>query len=645
MHSMEGRDRRRRLAKCSLMAVLSCLLLLSCDKGEVVDAWDETTGKVCFGVSYDDDEATTRGTPITSANFYGTFHVLAYRTTGSTLANEFFMDDDVTKGSGTTWSSSRTYYWPGVEHTLKFYAWAPADAFTSQPTNSSSTSLGYAVPDAATSQQDLMVAVTSDISGDRNSAVPLQFEHICTAVSVKVGSQMQEGTIKSITLQGVQYKGTYDMASGAWSLDDSTKDFSQDVNLPTTTTTASGTAVTPTEGTFMMLPQTLPAAAKIVVAFEASSGTTRTLEASIAGGVWQKGVPMVYNLSITSGMSIEVPTTSQDAHYISFPVTVKMNGYTGNWTLTSNMTSDVFFTKTRTTLQEQGYWIDESKGDATVTDTGDATYYVYVTENVSDAARDIKFTLTPASGTSTGSAVTATVTQLCPSWNSSGVGYERIEENTAGYAFGFSWDRVATFSYSGLYSAASGLNTLAEGLKTTDNSGYYSVTLSGSLFNGSITAVVDYNDAFSLGKSSTDGLANTKELFNSNTTGFNDASTLETAVGNIVYDGFLGNYNFTLSASGGDFTTPDNYAVRMAVMKNKFTLDSEGNPTIAESDIKWYLPASDEQSGLSDTDYPLSGDYWSSTTTTGNSTFSYNGTTTSATARTATCKIRAARKR
>ena len=446
MRSMEGRDTYRRLTKCSLMAVLSCLLLLSCDKGEVVEAWDETTDKVCFGVSYDDDEATTRGTPITSNNFYDTFHVLAYRTTSAgVLASQFFMNDDVKK-SGTTWSTtSKTYYWPGAEHKLKFYAWAPAtDAFTSVPTNSSGTSLGYTVPDAAADQKDLMVAVTSDISGDNDKAVPLTFNHICTAVSVKVGDQMQAGTIKSITLEGVKYKGTYNMADGRWTLTDDTYDFKQVLNKDMTGSETSGTAVTPTEGTFMMLPQTLPDGAKIVVVFETSSGTTRTLEASIAGGEWKKGVPMVYNLSITSESSIEIQKDDQeqDAHYVTFPITVHVKDCTGSWTLTSDNTSAVTFTDENTDLRQQGYWIEEEKGTASINGkgNGDFTYYVYVTENVSDAARNIKFTLTP----STGSPVTATVTQLCPNWNSSGVGYERIEDGS--YAFGFSWDRVATFS-------------------------------------------------------------------------------------------------------------------------------------------------------------------------------------------------------
>ena len=59
-------------------------------------------------------------------------------------------------------------------------------------------------------------------------------------------------------------------------------------------------------------------------------------------------------------------------------------------------------------------------------------------------------------------------------------------------------------------------------------------------------------------------------------------------------------------------------------MKNKFSKEKRTEtdngetltyyvPIITEQDIKWYLPASSEQSSLSDVEYPLSGIYWSST--------------------------------
>ena len=687
------------LAACGLMAALLCLPLLSCGDEDAPghDSSEDVRGDICFSVSTGDaawtrsragevsDEhpsdsfvlraegsddifcvctvvsdgicpssgcdgkVVTRGAPVAESNFYTDFHVLAYRKTGGVLADQFFMDEDVTNGGSGTWSTAKAYYWPGAEHLLKFYAWAPAGInFSSVPSTSASTTVGFTVPADAARQKDLVVAVTGDIRGDNNSAVPLTFKHVCTAVSFQVGNQMQPGIIKSVALEGVKYKGTYDMESGVWTLDESTKNFSQELNLSTTGTETNGAPVTAVEGTFMMLPQVLPAGAKMIVEFESRvTGETYQLEASIAGGEWKMGVPTVYKLSITPELDIEVPE-AQDAHYITFPVTVHVKRYTGDWELTSNLPSDVFFTATKTPLQEQGYWIDEDKGTSTVTGTGEGnfTYHVYVTENVTDAARDIEFQLkSMVSGVAT-SPVTATVQQLCPSWNSSGVGYERIEESSGGnYPFGFSWDRVATFSYTRpniFYSAVyNGLYSSANALKGGGNEDYYSVTSS----SNTITAVVDYKNVFSMGESAVDGLTNTKKLFFK----LKDAISLETAVGDIEHVGVLDTYRFKLATSGGDFRSDSIYAVKMAVMKNKFTKETLSDGTevakIAEGDIKWYLPAKDEQSSLTDGAYPLSGTYWSSTTTNNNRAYSYSGSSVSKTPCATPYKIRAARKR
>ena len=100
---------------------------------------------------------------------------------------------------------------------------------------------------------------------------------------------MQPGSIKSVALKGVKNAGTYDMAGGTWTLGGTTADFSQTLNKATTGTEANGDAITSSEGTFMMLPQTLPAGATVEVVFTNASGVDRTLSASIAGSEWKMG--------------------------------------------------------------------------------------------------------------------------------------------------------------------------------------------------------------------------------------------------------------------------------------------------------------------------------------------------------------------
>lgn len=91
-----------------------------------------------------------------------------------------------------------------------------------------------------------------------------------------VGSQMQPGQIKSVALKGVKNAGTYNMAN-AWTLGDATADFSQTLDKETTGNEGNGDEITSAEGTFMMLPQILPADAMIKVVFTNASGVDRTL--------------------------------------------------------------------------------------------------------------------------------------------------------------------------------------------------------------------------------------------------------------------------------------------------------------------------------------------------------------------------------
>lgn len=110
--------------------------------------------------------------------------------------------------------------------------------------------------------------------------------------------------------------------------------------------------------------------------------------------------------------------------------------------------------------------------------------------------------------------------------------------------------------------------------------------------------------------------------------------------------------------NGGDYQTVKNFAAKMAVMKNKFNVEKREEtykgetliyyvPDIDEKDILWYLPASNEQMGITDTEYQLSGTYWSSTAA-DNNTNAYiysSGSSSVENGRMATHKIRAARKK
>lgn len=597
---------------------------------------------------FEGEQALTRATPVDKDNFYDKFHVLAYWSKNGASVDQFYMNTNASNsaasvGTGAKWSTEQIYYWPGADHSFQFYAWAPTDAGgLTTPSSPQDKSLAYTVPEAATDQKDIVVATTNEIQGDNNAAVPLTFKHICTAVRFAVGSQMQPGSIKSVALKGVKNAGTYDMAGGTWSIGNATVDFSQTLNKETTGTEANGDAITSPEGTFMMLPQTLPAGATVEVVFTNASGVDRTLAASIGNTVWTMGTTVTYKLSITPEyeMNIEVPTEAQDAHYITFPITVNVKDYDGAWTLTSNLSNDVFFTQTKTDLQEQGYWIDDDKGANTISSTGSGsfTYHVYVTENIGDAARDLQFQITPTVNGAT--PITATVQQLCPSWNGN-IGCERIEDGA--YPWGFLWDSNMTIKYTvpSLTSDFIG-HYISSLLIDLSNVGQYNyVTIDRILLSiRSITIDFSKLTANGVAEDLDNGLQNTNDIYNYN--GANEASDLIAR---------LERYGCTPDKELP--TNPLDFAAKSCVLKNKFTKKTESQNGVSVDipvliNLEWYLPAKTEAPNMEDETYPLNGIYWTSTALQGSSEQSYiysNGNSESTDKRDVIHNVRAVRQK
>ena len=488
-----------------IAALLSCLLLFSCNSDDMLDEIGANgAGKyrdnICFGITSDESvqtkgnkpadngytsdsfvlrsensddtlcvnaivtdgiessdsvkqHAMTRGAAVTQDDFYDKFHVLAYWKKDGTSTGQFYMNTDVTDKGNNLWSSDRTYIWPGKAHTLTFYAWAPADAGITSPSSPESTTLEYTVPTTVTDQKDVVVATTEEIAGNANTTQPLAFRHICTAVKFKVGDQMQAGTIKKITISGVHNSGAYDMASDSWQLGSNTTAFSieQDIEM---TGNESGSMITDGENTFMMLPQELPAGAKVEIIFhDSQAGTDRTFSASIGGMTWPQGKTVTYTLSITPEYELEFISEPelQDAHYIIYPIHIKAGDVPGGWTITSSDPDNVTLRTDLTILTRRGFWIEEDKGTASIRSIAqgdDITIYAFLTENAGEENRTVTLEMRPTN-LPDAAPQTFTIEQLCPSWNGS-LGCERIEEydeGFTGYPWGFKWPEGMKITY------------------------------------------------------------------------------------------------------------------------------------------------------------------------------------------------------
>lgn len=580
---------------------------------------------------FEGEQALTRATPVGKDNFYNKFHVLAYWSKNGAPVDQFYMNTNASNvaasvGTGAIWSTEQIYYWPGADHSFQFYAWAPTDAGgLTTPSSPQEKSLAYTVPEAAADQKDIVVATTDEIQGDNNAAVPLTFKHICTAVRFAVGSQMQPGQIKSVALKGVKNAGTYDMAADNWSLGDATVNFSQTLNKETTGTEANGDAITTSEGTFMMLPQTLPAGATVEVVFVNANNEDRTLTASIGNTEWKMGTTVTYKLSITPEYELEFVSQPemQDAHYVIYPITIKSGDKlpAGGWTLTSNDAANVTFVEKDKfvnndvqALVDASYWLDGYNGTSTLTSTttGEVQVYVFLKENATEADRNITLSLKPAAQGNY-EAKEFSFTQYCPAWNN-GIGVERIQDGD--YPWGFSWDSNMKITYN----LGRGLGPILASLyiKIFVNYSYVTSNWGGVLTDFKVT--IDFSKVGTLTTATdlNDGNKNTWELYSFN--GLNDASALMAQI-----ESWGGVPDKTLPAN------PSEFAARACAMKNKYSVQTEtditGNtvylPVLDQANMVWYLPAQNEAANMNDN---LSGDYWTSTAITDPGTTAYKYT-------------------
>lgn len=548
---------------------------------------------------------------------YDQFNVVAQlKKSDGNIAPRYYMNEVATK-QGVVWQpSSSIYYWPD-NGSLRFLAWAPLDAeLDESPVKPSEdvnkTTIKYTVPADLSKQRDLVAAATgynASPAGGVCAPVSLQFKHLCTAVVVKTGATMAPGTIKSVTVTNVRNSGTYDMLRSAWTLNNATTNYTVSPDMATGSTTAEGTKLNADDATFMLLPQTLGADSKLEVMFHDNiSGRDRLLTASLNGAEWPMGKTVTYRLSITPEYELEFTSEPQvqDAHYVIYPIKIKVDpGLTGGWKLKST-SPKVTLRKNLTELEEVGYWIEEDRGTQTIegTESGDITVYAFLEENVTNAERDVVLELSPK-GFPSATPAKFTIRQLCPSWNADGLGCERIEGKK--YQWGFLWgdNMKMVYTVPGWILKKWWVEIV---LTWFNDYGKY-ITVDRDSWSTSFRVTIDFNKIPSpnVAKSPTDGKKNSSELYN-----FNGISDVSALIKRLENWGGTTNQTFPLN--------PTEFAVRAAVMKNKFNKEVQTSagetierPILKSENLVWYLPAKEEITAIVDNEYPLQGNYWTST--------------------------------
>lgn len=263
-------------------------------------------------------EFATRGTQIEDVDhFHNSMGILAYPLTGGEVTTpDFLYDYRLNRGDDNLWTSQGTVRWP--KGTVRFFAYAPyhGQGITLSPrTQSGTPTLSYVTPSSVASQQDVVMnAAAVDVAKATADPIDMEFRHLLAAVRFKLGSPIQAGTIKKITIDGVKYKGTYDWATNQWTLDDETTSFTFTANQPTTDGN-NQPLVDQLVGTdndvFLVPPQALGEDTKAVITLQFDNNGTPT-EVDLTANLYTQGLVRQWEQSHTTTYTITTGDLSFD---------------------------------------------------------------------------------------------------------------------------------------------------------------------------------------------------------------------------------------------------------------------------------------------------------------------------------------------
>lgn len=619
--------------------------------------------------------ADTRGAKVTKEDVYRMRVWATYHDTNDNTSLFFTEGNDGSQGldfvrqeGSSVFHSDPQYMWPG-SGTFDFVSVGnlPSDIASSiSETNPGSGAFyatlnaagtapekfTYRVPDAAERQSDIIIAKATEIQGDTNASVSLDFKHIMAAVNFKVGDVVA-GTIKSISLTGVYNKGEYLLSDNEW-----VNRYIEDGGV--FNANIGGDCVVDRDGalnntqlnsdgaTFMMIPQSLFSGAELVVEFVHANGKTYTLRASIQGNNWAMGTTTNYLINIDHNYELQIVPLDNviDSHYVI--AKVEISSESPNWMLfvqaTDHADVSVELESKLNPMAKQGFWTDKQsiksgneyvatntsvRGDTSVSSGEDGlgaitneVVCVFIPENISGTERKITLTLMD---TSTGKSKSHTFTQHSIKWlDPTGAGnpdnywgMELLIENGQ-VPWGFSWDGVSE-----KYTTTQGNPDMLPQGQLTDiisamgNAGidYENfpeyVFLGQKKYNnnkvpgpdgeylGGVVLMINYEKlatAIDMGESESDGHSNTMGMYRFGSTEGGATVGIELIAALKAFVDSLGNVDYQPGSGPVELQSTQNYAALNALKRNKFNLymDTANSfylPILEQGDDNWYLPA------------------------------------------------------
>lgn len=587
--------------------------------------------------------AETRGSKIGEADITN-LKVWASQTKGGVQSLLFPAEGEEFTLENGIFISDPEYIWPGADYSIDFVAVsnAPASGFVANM-NSAGTALEsftYTVPADATAQNDIVVA-TASVGGANNATVPLNFEHIMSAVNVKIGSMPSTGgTIKSMSFKNIYNSGTYNYQTKTWLRAGTKADFPVLSNGNASFTPGNtGSIVNAEDYTLMMLPQIIADDAVLEIVFQYSGASEVTLTAPIAKneeGVyyeWKKGKTTYYTISIDENYNLQVIPQGNvlDAHYIMTTANVNVTEIDENQTWYLKVSADNVTSTENISVKvddgtinqyiKDGYWINAIDGNivnARGSDivngkgTGVTNVIIFIPENIT--ASDRKITLEYGIEGQESNAKFEYLYQKAPFWDTTNKwGWEKVDDQNSG-TYGFEWTRKACYMFAykigGVHnwtvyneSYIRGIiNPLiekfnAEEYVSIDKFTHYVWKRQGTLIQYGdyawredgqrIAVIIDYTKlTMDNAASQDDGWSNTKAFFDArNIVAFEDALKAVTKVGEYNDDG-------TLQTAFRMLETylPDNGATTSESTCGKFEFDTYEytDPTTGEKTKKMF---------------------------------------------------------
>lgn len=333
-----------------IYAVLLLLPVFSCTDKTMLDEWGSGDGVIGFRATSNSVHA--RGMPVESADEIPDMGVFAYYT-GNGAANNWaakgtaatpdFMDHVQVTNNGGTWSYAHKTYWPqAIDANVSFFAYSPYASGTNGITVNVTTgipSITYSVPTDCADQPDLMVSsLRQDLNKTTNGSTPVNFQmkHALTCIGFKATGNGEQ--ITKIKVTDVKANGVLSTDAGGnftWDLSSATSgDFEATLQGGTYLDTTSQT-INSGGGYLMMIPQTLPAGAKLIIGVD--DGRT-DVEFDLGGITWEAGQRINYGLAIMPGtillLTPDVLVLPGSGGYSQFNV-IESDGSPATWTLSA----------------------------------------------------------------------------------------------------------------------------------------------------------------------------------------------------------------------------------------------------------------------------------------------------------------------